>query len=409
MSEVFKVNDKSICQSCSNVPAQGESLQCFTCKVFFHLICENTVNENKLGNNTLVKQFQAQSTKENFKFFCNKCLTELEISMAKASTDKINTLEKKYETMETKLDTIIEHLSNEKTSSKISTRKPSGPNISSLWLDKDKLAKVKAPPAKSVLVVKKAENLEKCVANQNVVQSVIMNNNIPVVESFQNKSGDLMIVCESEDKRDELKGIVSRSDEDIVINTPRQIRHSITIVGLPKAYEKEEVMKMLTMQNGYIKQFAVNNVLEDHITINAIKPLKNNASLFQVFGNVSTVLREGFHHFFDKVTLGLSSCKVYDQQNVKRCYNCQNFGHYARDCPTKDVHVCGKCSENHLTSECESFARKCINCVRNHIVEVQHPAFSHQCPSLVKQQNLMKKRFGDRYLNSTRNHTVLPP
>ena len=137
--------------------------------------------------------------------------------------------------MEAKLDKLVEILSNQEATSNTNTRKTTRITTSSIWCDKDKLEKIKAPPTKSVLVVKKAYDHEKCVENQSVVEAAIMNNNIPVVESFQNKAGDLMIVCESEDTRSELKNI------------------------------------------------------------------------------------------------------------------CQNIGHYARDCPTKTVHVCGNCSEIHST------------------------------------------------------------
>ena len=145
-----------------------------------------------------------------------------------------------------------------------------------------------------------------------------------------------MVVCESEDSRNQLKDIVTNSNEDIVVNTPREIRHGITIVGLPKEYRKDEIINMLVMQNAEIKKFATSNKIEDHIKIHAVRPLKNNKECFQVFGDVSPVLREGFHHFKNKITLGLSSCKIYDRYNIKRCYNCQKFGHYAKDCPTKE-------------------------------------------------------------------------
>ena len=73
---------------------------------------------------------------------------------------------------------------------------------------------------------------------------------------------------------------------------------------------------MLVAQNSHIKKFAVLNNINDHIKIYAIRPLKNNESLFEAFANVSSVLREGFHHNKDKVTLGLTTCKVYDRYTV---------------------------------------------------------------------------------------------
>ena len=198
--------------------------------------------------------------------------------------------------------------------------------------------------------------------------------------------------------------MVTLGNEEIVVNTPREIRHSITIVGLPKVYQEEEIMNMLVKQNGYIKKFAVSNNIKDHIKVHVVKPLKNNPSCFQIFCDVSAVLHEGFHHYNEKVTLGLMPCKIYDRYNIKRCFNCQKFGHYIKDCPTKDEPICGKCSENHPTKDCESESRKCINCVRKNGDNIQHSASSIQCPSLMKEHTRLKMMNQSR-LNSPRRIT----
>ena len=88
MSVLFKVGDDSICPSCETSPSQGEFVQCFTCKPVFHAICKKTVSETKLGSNTLVKTFLSASTKSNFKFFCDICLTNLEKTMAETNGQK---------------------------------------------------------------------------------------------------------------------------------------------------------------------------------------------------------------------------------------------------------------------------------------------------------------------------------
>ena len=92
-----------------------------------------------------------------------------------------------------------------------------------------------------------------------------------------------MVVCESEDIQNQFKNIVTTSNEEIVIKTPKEIRHSITIVGLPKEYHEDKVIEMLTKQNGFIRKFATANIIEDHIKVHVIKPLRNNASCFQAF------------------------------------------------------------------------------------------------------------------------------
>ena len=271
--------------------------------------------------------------------------------------------------------------------------------VTSVWLDMEKLETVKAPPPKSVLIVKKAGDDKITKENKDVVENAIMSNSIAIVDSYKNTSGDLMVVCESDEGRDELSNIVKLSKAEIVLGTPKELKPGITIVGLPRDYTKEEIKNMLVMQNSFIKNFSMSNNIDEHISIHAVKPLKNNPSCFQVFANVSCILREGMRCYKDKVILGLTSCKIYDRYHIKRCNNCHKFGHYARDCPTIDTHICGKCSENHLTNDCQSYARKCINCVRNNIDEVEHATNSYQCPCYMKQQESLKKKLNEVSLN----------
>ena len=230
-----------------------------------------------------------------------------------------------------------------------------------------------------------------------------MDNNIPVSKSYKSKSGDLFVVYNTKDTRDELKDIVFSANNDIEMDVPTEKRPSISIVGLAKEYDKTEVIQMLVLQNGFIKGFASKNDINQHIKIFAVRPLKNNPNCFQVFANVSTKLREGFNYFNNRVTLGLSTCKVYDQYHIKRCNNCQNFGYYAADCPTLDIHVCGKCSSNHETRDCTSNVSKCINCVRNNFGDVSHYTNSSKCPSKMQKQASLKER-----LNLNRNQ-IRPP
>ena len=95
MAEEFKVGEDSICHSCALVPSQDECIKCYTCKTVFHGICENVEDDTKVGNQTLIKQFHSKNTKNNFKFFCNICVTVLEKNIAATNDDKVKALEKK--------------------------------------------------------------------------------------------------------------------------------------------------------------------------------------------------------------------------------------------------------------------------------------------------------------------------
>ena len=129
---------------------------------------------------------------------------------------------------------------------------------------------VKAPPSKSVLVIKNSDDPSRNTATRNNVEKTIMENEIAVSQSYKNKSDDLVVVCETEEKRNELKNLVASTDEDIVMNTPVEKRASIIIVGLQQEYKKEEIIQMLVLQNWFIKGFAHSNDIKKHIEIFAV-------------------------------------------------------------------------------------------------------------------------------------------
>ena len=401
MAENYKVNEHSQCPSCTKTPSQNESVQCIMCKGMIHAVCENCDNDHKLGSQTLIKCFLAPSTKRNFLFFCDVCLTNFERSLVETQEERIANLQRNFLGMETKLNSIIDMLGKEKETAVPEQEEKISKPVN-IWADVERMVNVKAPEPTSVLVVKSVADEVKRQENQKAVADAVMQNDVSVVESYQNKSGDLMVVCESVDSRNQLKDIVTNSG-NIIVNAPREMRHSVTIVGLPTQYEKEEVIEILVKQNRFIRDFAQNNKIDDHIRVHIIKPLKNKETCFQAFCDVSTILREGFHHYNNKLTLGLTTCKIYDRYNIKRCYNCQKFGHYAKDCPTNGVPVCGKCSEEgHNTRDCQKNENKCINCTRDKNTDPHHTTSSQMCPALIKEQDLMKKKLDNARLNLRR-------
>ena len=186
------------------------------------------------------------------------------------------------------------------------------------------------------------------------------------------------------------------------MNAPKAKQAAITLVGLTRAFDENELMNMLP-RNDFIKSFSNKNKLADHIKFHTIKPLRNNPSVFQAFSSVSPILRDGIRGHKDKIIIGVTSCKVYDRKQTKRCNNCQLYGHFAKQCPTPDTPICGKCSEHHRTDHCQNEERKCINCIRDKNNETNHPVFYHKCPALVKHIDELKSN-----LNLERKKTPLP-
>ena len=384
MAEAVKINEHSKCGTCDLVPPQDQIVKCFLCESVFHGYCEVTSRDGNVGTKSMLKAFSAESTKGNFKFFCDPCLTTFETDLVNTEKQKVAFLERKVESMESKLDKIMGLLE------KPPAPQPPTSTSHSAWDDKQRLGNVMAPLK---LVIKADPNTQRNEAARAHIEKTIMERKIPV-QSYDNKNGDLVVLCESENNRDQLKESVALKDKDILMSTPSPMRDSVTIVGLQKEYKKEEILEMLVIQNGFIHTFSKSNDINQHIEIHAIRPLKNKTHIFQAFVSMSTTLRDAISFRGNKVTLGLVSCKLYDRYHVKRCNKCQDFGHYMKECTTPELTVCGNCSSHHhTTNACDSRHSECINCVRNgHTSNTDHSTSSHLCPVLCHRQEEAKEK-----------------
>jgi hypothetical protein len=90
---------------------------------------------------------------------------------------------------------------------------------------------------------------------------------------------------------------------------------------------------------------------------------------FQCPKEANDCLNKGIH--FEDRHYGITE-RYMPQCQLKQCFNCQGYGHKANVC-TKKVR-CGKCAQEHMTRECQSEKRTCVNCKDSHC------AWSHECP-----------------------------
>ena len=391
MGDKFKLDSDGNCGACNKLSLREESVQCYTCNGLFHVVCEHAQGDDKVATKTTVTNFLQPSTKGNFLFFCDQCLTEMEIRKTETETSRVNALENRMMDVDQKLAEILTLMSAQNLKTKPGVQELPKNDI---WSDKERLATVKAPEPKAVLVISGSSDPEKYQETQELIERVVVENEISLKESHKNKEGDLVLVCESKTARDELKNLVRTADVELEINSPNSKQISITLVGLTKSYEHEEIMKMLSTQNEFIKMFKIQNDITQHMKIHVVKPCRNNPSVYQVFASVSSVFRDGLKNNKDKVIIGVTMCKVYERQSAKRCNNCQLYGHFAKNCPTPMEPSCAKCGEKHRTDQCmsPSGVRNCVNCVRNNEDETDHPVFFHKCPSLVKYQEDVQRK-----------------
>ena len=394
MADQFKIDGDGKCSACNSLSVRGEHVQCFACKDYFHAVCSSVNADTRVGTKTMVSLFLGTSTKRNFVFYCDKCLTELEIKSAESESARVDTLEKKMNNIDKQLEEIMKVLKDKTKDKQVEQvrAKNKEMKVDSIWDNKERLANVRAPEPKAVLVINKSDDTNKNIENHEIIEKAVMDNDISLSKSYENETGDLVLVCESQEARDKLKTAVEIAKQDITMSSPKTKFIPINIVGLTKSRKEDEIIPLIVNQNDYIKSFAAVNKIDDHIRVNAVKPLRNKPDVYQVFASVSPILREGISHHNNKVIIGLKSCKVYDKSLTRRCNNCQNLGHFVKDCPNSEEPCCGHCSGNHRSDNCGNKEQmKCINCVRNKEIKTDHSAFDYKCPAFKKYEQELSK------------------
>ena len=400
----FQLDVKGSCKSCKKTPIDTDLLKCYLCKGLFHGTCSEDKNE-QVAAKTTVRNFNLASTKNNFKFLCNCCLTKFEIDQSKADSDRLTVVENnvgdiKSELAELKtllkngissqpiegVSELKDDLSEIKSMINSGSCSDSSDKKDNIWHNEERLKVLKIPPSNPMLILNNRGD-----ANNNDVEKTIVDNKIPVTKTFKNNKGDLVLVCETVDSRDKLKTLIANSDTKIDTKSVDEKKPGITIVGMNYEMSKSEVVEQIISQNQFIRNLSLSNDINDHIKIHDIKPTKAKPGVFQAFASVSALLRKGIKTFNDKLTVGITVCKVYDRFNVRRCNNCQGLGHFYKECPTPNVPVCANCAGSHSTNNCTSNNKVCINC-KNAGDPHSHAASDPLCKTMLDRLENMKSK-----------------
>lgn len=97
-----------------------------------------------------------------------------------------------------------------------------------------------------------------------------------------------------------------------------------------------------------------------------------------------------------RVKIGWKMCRVQDYVGILRCFKCCGYFHFAKDCVKKEA--CGLCAGQHMTKDCNTVTRKCVNC-ENKIKKMKirdlksdHSVYDNNCPCLKKEIEIYKSK-----------------
>ena len=406
----FHVNDKSLCEDCNNKVADKDCITCRNCQKVYHAVCSSAPDkENQICGKTFLSTFLLNSSnKPNFMWLCNSCKTRDEMDSVATLKCMFTRMEKTHTDQINQLTNLVKELMdkvNGQTNKTTDTQTVHAKDT--VWGDKQGVSQVKAS-----LVAKRNDNNGKTVKPKDV-RKIAADKGIPINSVIEKDNGDLLVNLPDKTSCDQISQILTEShDTNKVIKLPSRLP-TVSILNITSNDMKNDTNEDLTMDEVKTHICNQNKILDELVTegeqfdIVYCKPPPQGKKFYTVAARVSPTVRNALHKMKMKIYFGTSVHTVVDRFFVRRCNNCQSFGHYAQQCTPDTAVVCGFCTENHKSESCPQKDRdhtdhKCSNCKTAGLNSVGHATFWPKCPAYLAAQQKLSKTISYDYksLNS---------
>lgn len=377
-----------ICKGCSKEVKENEAgIFCDgVCQSWYHRACVGvSAQQYKKINEEILKMLI---------WMCDPCRSKLKLIMKKQkSEDTLRELVSKMSTMDKKINDMCEKMDNRMESINQTSYASVLANKSRL----DKTNKSCVSHEKTLIIKpKKNQNKDACVkeVKQKLNPAAI---GAPIKFFSTTSTGCVVIKSDNvnnlEKLNDQARTMLSESYN---IELKEQFNPRLKIIGLPKEYKDgKELMYDLKLLNSKI--IFDTDQLKITYTYQSKKSKKWNVYV--------ETTGETFRRLVNtNLDLGWSSCKVLEDLNIKKCFNCGSFGHKESQC--NSVKICTYCAtDGHDRFNCNRHQKKCVNCQYannkyNSTYKTDHDSEDErECAILAKRCRLARERINYDTLN----------
>lgn len=207
------------------------------------------------------------------------------------------------------------------------------------------------------------------------------------------RDGGLVLTCGNEREISAVQSeIQTKLGSDYQVDRPKTREHRIKVVGIHEdQYEstEEQIIERVAKQN----DLRVNNKNFK------IKILRRTQLLNRKFNLIVEADSVTYNSLIEnqKLNLGWGRYWVYNDYGIIRCYNCNKYGHFQKEC--RDKKTCAKCNGEHDIKDCQGVSVKCTNCVTSNEkykmnLKTDHVVWDHaNCETFKRIEKSRKNKF----------------
>ena len=401
---MFKLDVQGICQTCCKKAIEVEVIRCSCCQFYFHAICDSESGiTDYIAKKTHLGLHKGASTKSNFIWRCDTCLTISEANEAASLKDVMRGLIDRFSQLEGKLVSEIKiqvaeefkklTASQSQEFDKLSTKVPEPKQQNqTVWNNPTSVENLKAS-----LLIKADGNGRPVDADK--VTKMVMDHGVPVNKVVVTSTGDTFMNFPNVESLDKIRPLLEQSDNEVV--TLKKKLPSVNLLGVTEEFTQEQIKSGICSQNKVVGDLVKAG---QELSVIYTREPPQGKDYYHVTVRVSPDIRSAIKSSGNKLFLSKKVCNVVDNFDVKRCNKCQEFGHYASKCAEDKPDVCGYCGENHKSNTCllkdsPTHTHKCCNCEGAALKAEGHNTFWKKCAAYKIQQDKLKSSIAYDYSN----------
>lgn len=346
------------CGKCSTKIKDSESAVTCSgfCKLKHHSKCvELSVSEAQHVNNG-----------KNIKWFCDKCLIFIDFG----------------EQIQSEIEDLKKSVSKQFEDFKKTLKGNTSENNVTYEVKKSY-----ANVASEVVVIK-PKNAQESKKTKEEIQKKLQPATLEVgITEIKNiRDGGVIIKCKHKEEVEKIKAAAEKKlNKKYNIKIPDQKNPCIKIMDIEEEMNENDLKRSILKQNQYLHHDS------SFLEVKIVKKMKTRyLSIIECDPLTFRKIMEQ-----NRLSIGWSTCRVFEYVNVYRCYKCGGFDHKSSDCIEVRCLICGK--NGHTKDGCEDNSVNCANCITangklNLKLKTDHSIFDMSCPCYLKKIETQKRK-----------------